>query len=203
MVRIIDISKLIHEGELGFPTEPRTTFNGVCAISELCPVRVTQIVMSSHAGTHCDAPSHVWHSGSSVHDLLLDHFIGQCQVVDLSHIDEDITLRHIDGITIHERMIIKLHERDSENFTCLSVECIDHLAVRGVRLLGVNTVSVDHFYSKDLPIHKSCFKHGIAIVEKLELTHVKPGGYIFIGLPLKLKDLDASPIRAVLLEGGM
>ncbi|GIW80037.1 MAG: hypothetical protein KatS3mg105_1844 [Gemmatales bacterium] len=67
-----------------------------------------------------------------------------------------------------------------------------------MRLIGIDTPSVDLFDSKDLPAHRACLQHGIAILEGLVLTGVPEGEYELIALPLKLAGFDASPVRAIL-----
>ena len=72
------------------------------------------------------------------------------------------------------------------------------LSASGVRLVGIDTPSVDRFDSKDLPSHRACHRHDLAILEGLVLAGVPDGLYELIALPLKLMDFDASPVRAVL-----
>jgi len=74
------------------------------------------------------------------------------------------------------------------------------LARRGARLVGTDAPSVDAFDSADLPAHKALLGAGIAILENLLLDHAAPGAYELIALPLRLRDADASPVRAILLE---
>ena len=75
---------------------------------------------------------------------------------------------------------------------------MDGLHDLGVRLIGVDTPSVDLFDSKDLPAHRRFLVHDMAILEGLVLAHVPPGRYELIALPLRLVDCDASPVRAIL-----
>jgi arylformamidase len=88
----------------------------------------------------------------------------------------------------------------NEDFAALSPELIDALAGKGVRLVGVDTPSVDRFSSKDLPSHLACLRHDIAILEGIVLREVPEGVYELVALPLKLSGFDASPVRAVLRE---
>ncbi|MGE4633046.1 MAG: kynurenine formamidase, partial [Planctomycetota bacterium] len=75
---------------------------------------------------------------------------------------------------------------------------IEKLSEDGVKLLGVDTPSVDVADSKDLPSHDACRRSGILILEGLVLDGVEDGIYELIALPLKLTGFDASPVRAVL-----
>ena len=86
----------------------------------------------------------------------------------------------------------------NEDFAAYSPELVDALQAQGVRLIGIDTPSVDLFSSKDLPVHLRCLAHDMAILEGLVLTDVPAGLYELIALPLKLVGFDASPVRAVL-----
>jgi arylformamidase len=86
----------------------------------------------------------------------------------------------------------------SEDFAAASPELIDHLHERGVRLVGIDTPSIDPFSSKDLPAHKRCLAHDMGLLEGLVLKDVPAGIYELIALPLPLVGFDASPVRAVL-----
>ena len=90
----------------------------------------------------------------------------------------------------------------NEDFAGLSPALVDDLHDKGVRLVGIDTPSVDVFESKDLPAHKRFLAHDMAILEGLVLKDVPAGMYELIALPLKLMDFDASPVRAVLRELG-
>jgi arylformamidase len=86
----------------------------------------------------------------------------------------------------------------NEDFAALSPELVDALDRRRVRLIGIDTPSVDLFDSKDLPAHHACLRCDMAILEGLVLRDVPEGEYELIALPLKLLGFDASPVRAVL-----
>jgi len=88
--------------------------------------------------------------------------------------------------------------RFSEDFVALEPALIDALHARGVRLIGLDTPSVDLFTSKDLPAHGRFLANDMAILEGLVLRDVPPGIYELIALPLPLVGFDASPVRAVL-----
>jgi arylformamidase len=88
----------------------------------------------------------------------------------------------------------------NEDFAALSVELIETLHRQGVRLVGIDTPSVDLFASKDLPVHAACLRLDVAILEGIVLDGVPEGIYELIALPLKLVGFDASPVRAILRD---
>jgi arylformamidase len=89
-------------------------------------------------------------------------------------------------------------DRFNEDFAALEPDLVDALHTRGVRLVGIDTPSVDLFSSKDLPAHNRFLAHDMAILEGLVLRNVPEGVYELIALPLRLLGFDASPVRAVL-----
>jgi arylformamidase len=88
--------------------------------------------------------------------------------------------------------------RFNEDFAALSPSLIDFLDEHGVRLIGVDTPSVDPFHSSELPAHNTFLKHDLAILEGLVLDGIPAGIYELIALPLRLVGFDASPVRAIL-----
>ena len=88
----------------------------------------------------------------------------------------------------------------TEDFAALSADLVTEFASSGVKLVGIDTPSVDLFESKDLPAHKACLANNVLILEGIRLGDVDPGLYELIALPLPLAGFDASPVRAVLRE---
>ena len=86
----------------------------------------------------------------------------------------------------------------NEDFAALHPSLIEHLADRGVRLVGVDTPSVDPFDSKDLPAHHAILRFDLAVLEGLDLADVPEGIFELIALPLRLVGFDGSPVRAIL-----
>ena len=81
----------------------------------------------------------------------------------------------------------------------LSEDLVDKLAENNVLLVGIDTPSVDLFDCKELKAHNKIHKYNMAILEGVVLEHVEDGLYTLCSFPLKIKDGDASPVRAVLL----
>jgi arylformamidase len=157
-----------------------------------------------HLGAHADAPSHYGADAPAIDARGLDFYLGPCQVVRLA-VPRGASLTPADLKTpvVAERLLLATGtypdpEHFNEDFAALSPELVEVLHGRGVKLVGVDTPSVDLFASADLPVHKTFLKHDMAILEGLVLRDVPEGVYELIALPLKLVDFDASPVRAVL-----
>ena len=150
--------------------------------------------MSAHLGTHVDAPSHVAPGGASAGALPLDPFVGPARVVDLpgrGEVGPDALPRRALGA---RRVLFRTLGR-----AFLAPLAAVRLAERGARLVGTDAASVDPPDAEDLPVHRALLSRGIYVLENLDLAAVEPGDYRLIALPLKLTELDASPVRAVLI----
>lgn len=161
-----------------------------------------------HAGAHADAPSHYGHGAPSIDERPLDLYIGSCQVVRLAAVPgRRIGVDEWPWPVQAERVLLATGTypdpaRFNEDFAAFQPDLVDALHEEGVRLIGIDTPSVDLFDSKDLPVHQRCLTHDMAILEGLVLTDVPAGVYELIALPLRLVGFDASPVRAVLRTDG-
>jgi arylformamidase len=161
-----------------------------------------------HLGAHADAPSHYGAGAPSIEARDLDLYIGRCQVVRIAAArNTRIPPDRFPGKPRAERVLLATGtypdpDRFEEGFAALSPELVEHLADAGVRLIGIDTPSVDLFSSKDLPAHTACLRRDLAILEGLVLKGVPDGIYELIALPLPLAGFDASPVRAILRQTG-
>jgi len=203
MTQIIDISQTIHPRTAVWPGDTEFKPFWVARIEDGRVCNIGSVTMSLHTGTHADAPFHFLAEGASIAEVDLSAYVGPALVVDATGIGsigadviEDIST---DGI---ERILFKTLSADSEKFepefAYLTPDGAEALVARGIKLIGVDTPSVDRSDSKTLDTHKILARHAVAILENLNLDHVAPGIYELIALPLKLAGMDASPVRAIL-----
>ncbi|HLT29026.1 MAG TPA: cyclase family protein [Myxococcaceae bacterium] len=159
-----------------------------------------------HVGAHADAPLHYHPEGAPIDAVDPRRYIGPCQVVFIqAEPGERIVPSHLGDTPITAPRVLfatgSFPDPDAwrDDFNALSPELIHHLADRGVRLVGIDTPSVDPADSKALESHQALHARGVAVLEGLVLSHVLPGNYFLVAPPLKLVGADASPVRAVLL----
>lgn len=161
-----------------------------------------------HLGAHADAPSHYGSRGEAIDQRSLDYYLGPCQVISIAMgRGESITPEHLTVPLEADRLLFATGTfpdptQFNEDFASLTPELVSHCHERGVKLIGIDTPSVDPFTSKDLPAHHAFLQHNMAILEGLRLETVPPGLYELIALPLKLVGFDASPVRAILRSWG-
>jgi arylformamidase len=170
---------------------------------------VSEITLSSlrataHLGAHADAPSHYGAGAPGIDARDLDYYLGPCQLIRMPMSPGGcVTPEHVRAPVTTPRVLFDTGthpdpELFPEDFAALAPELVSWLHQRGVRLVGIDTPSVDPFSSKELPAHKAFLKHDMAILEGLALKDIPEGVYELIALPLRLVGFDASPVRAVL-----
>jgi arylformamidase len=163
--------------------------------------------MTAHLGAHTDAPNHYHHGGESIEKRSLEFYLGPAQVIEVPcRRGERIRLGDIKNKTIQApRVLFKTKSfpdpyRWNNDFMSLSSEVINHLASQNVRLVGIDTPSIDPASDKILESHHAVAKHDMAILEGIVLSKVPEGIYQLIALPLAIEGSDATPVRAVLLK---
>lgn len=201
---LYDISPTVAPGIPVFPGDTAFSFRWSWTLSDQCPVNVAEVTMSPHTGAHTDAPLHYDPAGRSMAEVPLDAYLGPCRVIHAIGAGALIEPRHVEPhlASLPPRVLLRTYARvpahwDS-GFTAFAPATLELLAARGVRLVGLDTPSLDPEQSKTLDSHQVVRRHGIAVLEGIVLDDVPEGDYELIALPLKWQGLDASPVRAVL-----
>jgi arylformamidase len=167
-------------------------------------VTLSTLRATVHLGAHADAPSHYGADAPAIDARPLDLYLGPCQLVDV-RVGRGGRVRPEDlsAPVRAERLLIRTGTFPdptafNRDFASLTPELVDSLHGRGVRLVGIDTPSVDPFDSTVLPAHRAFLTRDMAILEGLDLSAVPEGLYELIALPLRLVGFDASPVRAAL-----
>ena len=205
---LYDITRTLTQRTAVFPGDTPVSITPVMQMKNGDSCNVTSITMSAHAGTHVDAPRHYSDDGEGIDAVPLDILIGPARVVTLDASPITVAALERAQITSDQSRVTRLlvHTPASDtpddvwdpNFTYFAPEAAEWLGVNGIRLIGVDTPSVDLATSKDLPAHKAFLRHGVIIMENLCLKGVPDGEYELLALPLRIGGNDAAPARAVL-----
>ncbi|MFC7050031.1 arylformamidase [Emcibacter nanhaiensis] len=212
MTDIIDISQTLGQGLPVWPGDTAFESKPVWQIDGDCPVTVSKLTLSTHSGSHADAPCHYDPEGADMAAVDVQAYIGPCLIVDVSgqkgpvmweHVAED--LESISGPL--ERVLFRTfrtfpHDHWRSDFRAIDAGLITALVARGCLLIGTDAPSLDPEESKELPAHNAVREAGMAILEGLVLDQVMPGTYELIAPPLKIEKADASPVRALLRKIG-
>lgn len=201
---IYDITPAISSSLKVWPGDTPPTREVLLDMKKGANLTLSTLHSTVHLGAHADAPSHYGADAPSIERRSLDAYLGPCQVIRVKvPRGNRIAPSALTSPVRAERILFATGTfpdptRFNEDFAAFSPELIDHLHAQGVRLVGIDTPSVDLFSSKDLPSHLACLRHDLAILEGITLERVPEGLYELIALPLKLEGFDASPLRAIL-----
>lgn len=206
--QIYDVSVPIHPAMPVYPGNPDVRLSLQQSIANGNLANVSSASFGTHTGTHLDAPNHVDNSWPSLQDIDLTVMLGPATVFELG-VARAITASDIadlpwDGV---ERVLFKTRnsqlweEPFHEDFVYLSDEAARFLTQNtGVKLVGIDYLSIEQFGVKQMTAHLELLGHGIPILEGLDLSSVSAGEYYLICLPIKLANADAAPVRALLIR---
>jgi arylformamidase len=218
--RVIDISPVVGMGAIVWPGDTPFDLAVTWSPEHGDAVTVSRVTMSPHTGAHADAPLHVGAGPNDAAGLDLDAFWGPCVVLDWraeiarskqGAIEADALAARGKEWQGETRVLFRTLERPLAEFPAtfphFTRGAAEFLAAYGaaapatkgaLRLVGLDTFSVDPPDSKDLAAHRALFGGGLVVLEELSLAHVAPGRYELVALPLRWSGADASPVRAAL-----
>ena len=204
MSKIIDISPKVDAGIEVWPGDTRFQVSWVTRMDDGASCNVASLTTTPHLGSHADGPLHFQPDGQGIGEVDLEPYLGRCRVVDITGslvVDDDAVF----GLELEgaERLLFKTgtfpdFRSWNEDFAYFDPGFVRRLGKMGVKLVGIDTPSVDAFDSKDLPSHHMLLEMGMRNLEGLDLSEVAPGIYELIALPLRMTEVDSSPVRAVL-----
>lgn len=208
--RIHDISLPIRSGGLVYPGNPAIVIEAQQAIARGAGANVSRVDFGSHTGTHVDAPKHFFDDAAGVDTLALDVLMGPARVLAFAEAvtsigEPELSVHDLDGVS---RLLLKtrnsawLARGDSAfhpEYTYLAPDGAAYLAQLGMRLVGIDYLSIEQFHSGHHRTHRTLLERGIVIVEGLMLEDVPAGEYELRCLPLRLEGGDGAPARAVLI----
>jgi len=202
----IDVSAPIRDGMVHWPGNPPVELQHTMDLARGDDATVSKLSLGVHTGTHVDAPVHFMKDGKGIDEVPPDKLIGRARVVDIRdtksiNVDELRALKPQGG----ERLLFRTRNSDRawpskpffEDFVSLSREGAQFLVGCAVRTVGIDYLSIAGMHDGP-PTHLALLKAGVAIIEGLDLSAVKPGVYELLCLPLRLAGADGAPARALL-----
>ena len=169
---------------------------------------MTALEWTTHFLTHVDPPSHFIKNGASLDDLPLDRFFGRCRVVEIA--DDCVSRSDIEKSGATEGMTLLLKTKNSSfstespfrpDYAYVLSEAAEAAVKLGLNMVGIDYVSIDAYGDEKYPAHHILLGGNVLILEGLDLSAVAAGEYHYSALPLKIKNGDGSPVRAVLIAG--
>lgn len=204
----IDISVPLHPGLPLWPQTPAIRITQDLSIAAGDEANVSRLDMDAHSGTHIDAPLHFLDGGDTTEDIPLHRFIGPCFVADCTGLKSitaaDLDAAHIPADT--RRLLLKtdnsrlwqdFNQPFHSDFCALSLDAAEWVVARDMYLVGIDYHSIQ-LYDDPYDTHIALLRHKVVILESICLNHVAPGAYELLCLPLRVRGVEAVPVRAVL-----
>lgn len=208
-MKIYDITVAISDDLPVYPGDPPVEVRRLLSLEAGDVARVSHLSCGTHTGTHVDPPSHFVLDGTPLDELPLEVLIGPARVVDVGDapvIDREALSRaDLEGVT---RVLFKTRNSRlwrearefASDFVYLETAAAEALVARGVRLVGIDYLSVERFNFEQPTTHLALLSREVIVVEGLDLSAVAPGDYELICLPLRIRGGDGGPARVVLRE---
>ena len=205
-MKLIDVTVPL---DSALPTYPNNTPFSLEAIKRIArgdSSNVSTLHMSAHSGTHVDAPRHFFDAGAGTEALPLEMLIGRTRVIEVTS-RSGIAAEDLNGIDLSEdvRLLIKTHNSRLWSSPDFHIDYIGvtesgarHLVGQGIKVLGVDYLSVEQFRKPGAPAHHVLLSAGTIVIEGLNLADVDPGFYEMYCLPLRIVGADGAPARVVL-----
>jgi len=206
-MKIIDISWALCRDTVAYKDKKKFQLERVKKFDR-DEIRETRIRMGTHDGTHIDAQSHFLKEGNTVDKVSLHTCVGECIVLDMTHIGEAITVAHLEQQQIREGDIVLLKTTNSElpsmgdfnkGFVYLDVSGAHYLVEKKIGAVGIDYLGIERGQKGHLT-HWELFTNNITIIEGLRLKTAEPGAYFLCCLPISVIGLEAAPARAVLIQ---
>jgi arylformamidase len=206
MPRLLDVSVPLTTGIPAYPGNPEFELHPVKRIATGGSSNVSRIAMGTHTGTHVDAPMHFFDGSVPVDELALDLLIGRAHVVDMPR-RGGITAEDLRAAALREDLRVLLKTPNSalwngsafkEDYTYLTEAGARYLVDQGVKVVGIDYLSIEQFKKAGAPAHHALLRQGVIIIEGLNLAEAEPGMYEMYCLPLRIAGGDGAPARVVL-----
>jgi len=210
-MKIYDVTVAVSDSVPIYEGDPRVAIESVRSIAGGDNANVSNLCLGAHTGTHVDAPNHFIDGTRRVEDLDLAKMVGRCRVIEVDGSVTSIEPSHLPDLGYVERVLFKTRNSAFWNepekgfrtdFTYISPEAARVLADAGLKLVGIDYLSVEKFGSKDFATHITLLQHEIVILEGLDLREVPAGDYEITCLPLKYVGGtgDGAPARTILRD---
>ena len=212
-MKIYDVSVPISDRTPVYEGDPKVEITTAHAISGGAPANVSNLCFGAHTGTHVDAPNHFIEGSRKIDELPLDILIGKVRIVEIDKSAAAVEAEHIENADLDgvERVLFKtrnsgfwsdLGQGFRKDFVYIAPDAAQKLVDLGVKLVGIDYLSVEKFGSEDFATHITLLKNQVIIIEGLDLREVSAGDYELICLPLKIAagTGDGAPARTVLRQ---
>ena len=205
-MKLIDVSVPLDATLPTYPNNTPFSLEPIKRLAQGASSNVSTLHMSAHTGTHVDAPRHFFDDRPGTEALPLELLIGRARVIEVTS-RAGIVAGDLSHINLSEdvRLLIKTHNSRlwgspefHPDYVGVTESAARHLVDHGIKVLGVDYLSVEKFHTQGAPAHHVLLGAGTIVIEGLNLAEVEPGFYELICLPLRIVGADGAPARVVL-----
>lgn len=203
-----DLTLEIHNDSTIFPGDPKVNLTAFQSIKHGDVCNITNLNLGSHTGTHIDAPKHFYDEGKTIDLIPFTSLIGKVKLFDLSYVNNNKICREdLDKLDIEENDIVFIKTTNSQlynelkfskEYVYLDSSAAKYLAKKKIATLGFDYFSVEKYDADISEVHYILLKENVVIIEGLDLRAVTEGYYDVYALPLRLKNIDGSPVRVII-----
>lgn len=210
-MQVYDVSVPLSAATPTYPGDPGIEIKHSLQLANGDHANVSLINFGLHSGTHVDAPAHFIEGGAKVGSLPLDSLLGAAEVIEVPpHIDViDESFVTANCVSGSQRVLFKTRNsvywgdtgrEFHEDYVYIDPDAAQWLVASGVKLVGIDYLSVEKFNSDSFQTHLAFLSKGVVIVEGLDLRSVPSGLYELLCLPLKIAggSGDGAPARVLL-----
>lgn len=198
------------ENAPAYPGDDSYSRQWVSRLEEGADYNLSALTLGSHIASHLDFPIHLFKDGKTQDSYSIERFIIPAQVISVEG-EEAVPSTAIPDQLINKGEALLFKTRNSmqrlmhnpvfsEDYISLTPDAARLCARKGIGLVGIDYLSVDSYDDASLPVHRTLLENDILILEGIDLNDIPCGRYTLICLPLRIKDAEASPVRAVLLR---
>jgi arylformamidase len=202
--KFYDLTAEISEKTIVFPGDPKFNTEAVCTINKKSNYNLCHLHLGNHTGTHIDFPSHVIPGGKNSNDFSIDELIGSGLIVEVPLVEKSISKSFIEKQPIKSNDFVFFKTANSklskygqfnDKYVYIEPDAATALIKKGVKIVGIDYLSVDGYEAVNLPVHRALLSNDILIVENLELNEVPIGRCEIYIMPIKIVNMDGLPSR--------
>ncbi|MCY7374885.1 MAG: cyclase family protein [Pyrinomonadaceae bacterium] len=210
-MKIYDVTVPLSENVPVYEGDPKVEIEAANQIAKGDAANVSRLCCGAHTATHVDAPNHFIEGARRVDQLDFGKLLGKCRVVEIDKSVMAIETAHLENLEGVERILFKTRNSNfwndlaqgfRQDFTYIAPDAAKALVNLGIKLVGIDYLSVERFGSEDFATHITLLEKEVVIIEGLDLREVPAGDYELICLPLKMVGGtgDGAPARTILRE---
>jgi len=203
---IYDLTAPITEKITVFPGDPEFKKELVCSLEKGQTFNLCHMQLGNHTGTHIDYPKHVIQDAKTSSDFPIEYLIGSGLIISVPDTEKSVTKEFVSELPILKSDIVffktansKLSKEDkfTSKYVYIEADAAEELLKKGVKIVGIDYLSVDKYESEDLPVHKFLLSKEVLIVEGLELNNAPIGRCEILIVPVNIPNMDGLPVRVL------